>query len=708
MLNVRKVFDRAVGMAVAAIVIACAVASVASAQTAVTTGTIAGIVKDTSGGRLAGVVVSAELVETSRTTNATADDQGRYRFLALQVGAYQIRAERQGFQSSTVTVTLTVGATIDVPIVLAPANVSQEVSVTSHPDVEVARTQAAETVRPEEIQKLPLNGRNYLDLALLTTGASRTNTGVIQRFAETSAVPGTGISISSQRNIGNTFLVDGLSANDDAAQLAGTFYSQEVIREFQVVSGGGMAEFGRALGGVVNVVTQSGTNRWDGTAYGFFRNSHFDAANALTGRRDPLNQQQFGTSLGGPLRKSTTFFFVNVEGSHDDQTGLVTIADNAVSVINTVLTNQQYPGPPISTGSFTNGYTSSNVFARVDQALGSASRFNARYSTYAVDSPNSRNAGGLNAVTRGTGLNDRDQTGAFNMVSMLPGVAVNELRAQLTHSRLDAPVNDPVGPAVSISGVANFGTSTSSPTARDINLFEVSDTLSKQRGAHLFKVGTNVLLDRVTIVFPGALTGSYAFSSLANFAAGRYTTYQQAFGETSQFQSNPNLGMFAQDEWRVRPSITINAGLRYDLQFLAGPVTTDANNVSPRAGIAFAPGDGKTVIRASGGLYYDPIPLRAMSNALQRDGSKYQVAVYATGQAGAPVFPVTLPAFPPGLLISITTIDPAIRDQVSRQAVVQIEREIAPRTGGDDRLFVPPRRRDHRATQRQRADVVGG
>src|SRR6478752_2764906 len=251
-----------VGAIALAIALACLIAPRALAQTAVTTGTVGGAVKDTTGGLLAGAAVTAVHVETSRTLKATGDDQGRYRFLALPVGRYEIQAERQGFQPAKTAVTLTVGATLNVQLVLAPANVTEEISVTSHPEVEVQRTQSAGTVRPEEIQSLPQNGRNYLDLALLTTGVSRTNTGSVQRFAETSAVPGTGLSVSSQRNIGNTFLVDGLSANDDAAQLAGTFYSEDVIREFQVVSGGGMAEFGRALGGVVNVVTQSGTNQW--------------------------------------------------------------------------------------------------------------------------------------------------------------------------------------------------------------------------------------------------------------------------------------------------------------------------------------------------------------------------------------------------------------------------------------------------------------
>src|SRR2546430_592463 len=121
------------------------------------------------------------------------------------------------------------------------------------PIVEAGRTQVADRVTPQEVDTLPLNGRNYLDLALLAPNVSRTNTRSNDRFAETSAVPGTGISVAGQRNIGNSFVVDGLSANDDAADLAGSYYGEEVIREFQVVTSGGVAEFGRASAGTINI-----------------------------------------------------------------------------------------------------------------------------------------------------------------------------------------------------------------------------------------------------------------------------------------------------------------------------------------------------------------------------------------------------------------------------------------------------------------------
>jgi hypothetical protein len=195
-----------------------------------------------------------------------------------------------------------------------------------------------------------------------------------------------------------------------------------------------------------------------------------------------------------------------------------------------------------------------------------------------------------------------------------------------------------------------------------------------QHGAHLLKGGADVLYNDVRILFPGAIPGAYTFTSLANLQRGQWQQFQQAFGNPSFSQSNPNLGLFVQDEWRPRPSLTVNAGLRYDLQWLPDPIQLDANNVSPRLGLAWAPGDRQTVVRASGGVYFDRIPLRATSNALQRDGVNYKVAVLSFGQGGAPAFPNVLPAFPSTLLTSITTIDPAIQNGRSEQLGVQVER----------------------------------
>lgn len=650
-----------------------------SAQQTVTSATLGGRVEDESGAGLSGASLTITSLDTNQTQSAASDAEGRYRFSYLPAGAYRLVAAHDGFSTLQHELTLTIGQALDLPIKLAIAGVTGSVQITSDvPLIEAARTQVAETLSPKEIDALPLNGHNYLDLALLVPAVSRTNTGSNQRFAETSAVPGTGLSVAGQRNLNNGFVVDGLSANDDAADLAGTFYSQEVIREFQVVTSGGIAEFGRASSGVINIITQTGTNQWRGRLYGYFRNQRFDARNPLAPAKEKLTQAQYGASLGGPLSRDRTFLFSNFEQTRRNDSNVITITGAQVAVINNRLRQANYPGQLIETGVVPGGFDSTNFFARVDHKVNAANLFSARYSLYDIAAANSRNVGGLNATGRGTSLSNRDQTFAFGNVTTLSPRALNEARFQFTRSRLSAPVNDRIGPAVNISGVANFGTATFSPTARAIDLYEAVDNINIQRGAHSFKGGVDFLYNRANITFPGALQGVYTFTTLQNFLGGAYSSFQQAFGASEQFQSNPNLGLFVQDEWRPRPDLTFNAGLRYDTQFLPDPIETDANNLAPRIGFAYSPGNHKTVLRASAGIYFDRIPLRAVSNALQRDGSRYVVVQLTPQQAGAPVFPNVLTAQPSILLTkpNVTRIDPLIKNSYSEQFNLQIEREL--------------------------------
>jgi Carboxypeptidase regulatory-like domain/TonB dependent receptor len=660
-------------------VLICLSASLCAAQQNVTSATLSGRIEDARGAVVSGASVSVTHLETNQSFTTTTDLEGRYRFPFLRIGTYDLTIDAQGFSTVSRQLTVSVGEALDLPIKLDVAGVSAQVNIGSDvPVVETVRTQITETIRPREINELPLNGRNYLDLALLIPGVSPTNTGSNQRFAETSAVPGQGISIAGQRNLYNSFVVDGVSANDDAADLTGTYYSEEVIDQFQVVTSGGIAEFGRASGGVVNILTKSGTNDFRGSLYGFFRNQRFDARNPLAPVKDLLTQAQYGATFGGPLRRERTFFFSNFEQTRRNYSAVLTISPAAVNSINNRLRAVNYPGPLVSTGVVPASFDTTNFFTRIDHSINQRNQLSARYSLYHIDAVNSRTVGGLNAVSRGTGLSDTDQTVVVSNVTTLSSRTLNEARFQYTNSRLDAPVNDEVGPAVNIAGVASFGTATFSPLGRDINLFEAVDNVSTQRGDHSLKFGGGVLYNRVNILFPGAVQGVYSFSSLNNFLSGNYINYQQAFGAPSQFQSNPNFGVFVQDEWRVRPDLTLNAGLRYDVQWLPDPIQTDTDNFSPRVGIVYAPGDRKTVVRASYGLYYDRIPLRATSNALQRDGSKFVVVQLSPTQPGAPVFPNVLAVQPATLPTkpNITRIDPNIETSYSQQANFQIEREL--------------------------------
>ncbi len=648
-----------------------------AAQQAPTSATVRGTVHDVGGAPVAGATATITQLDRNQVQTAVTDEQGHFRFPVLAVGEYQLDLAATGFAPWQRRLTLTVGAALEVPVVLG-VSFEESITVTNDaPIVETLRTQVAATISPMEVQALPLNGRNFLDLALLAPGVSRTNTGANQRFAETSAVPGTGISVSSQRNIANSFIVDGLSANDDAAELAGTFFSQEVIREFAVVRSGGVAEFGRSTAGVVNIVTQSGTNTLRGGVYGFFRNERFDSDNALTNTKLPLDQKQYGSSLGGPLIKDRTFFFANVEQSGQQSEGVITISPANVAAINSKLDQIGYRGERIATGPFETTLDTTNVFFRADHAVTAADQLTLRLNTYDVTSDNARSTGGLNAVSRGTSLENHDRTLALSNLWTVSENTISETRAQVTRSRLDAPPNDVAGPAVTISGIASFGTATSSPTARDIDLIEVVQNATWLHRDHSFKAGVDLLRNRATIGFPGALQGVYSFSNLANFLAGRYSTYQQAFGVEETRQTNDNLGVFVQDEWRVGDRLTVNAGLRYDLQRLPSLVDTDRDNLSPRLGASWdVLGDGRSVLRAAAGIYYAPIPLRAVANALQRDGVHYRVAQVGPTAPGAPTFPNVFTTFPAGVLTNVTTIDPEIENSSADQAVLQYEQQI--------------------------------
>jgi hypothetical protein len=657
-------------------------------QETINNASLSGLVTDPSGAVVQAAHVSAMNTETGITQAVDTDRNGRFRFPYLRVGEYNITVRHAGFADASQSLNLTVGSAFDLPISLQVASSTTNVTVSGQTaPLETARSQIAGTISQTEVNQLPLNGRNFLDLALLIPGVSPTNTASNQLFAETSAVPGQGISIDSQRNFSNSFILDGLSNNDDAAGVAGASYGVDVVKEFQVITSGGQAEFGRALGGYVNVVTRNGANILHGDLYGYFRNSSLDAANALSHTVLPLTQAQYGASVGGPVIKDRTFYFANFEQRELNQSGLVTISLGNVALINARLTAVGYPGSMITTGLYPNPVHMTNFFSKVDHQFSDRDQFSARYSLYRVESLNSRGAGGLSAPTASANLYDTDQVIAASNILTLSPHLVNETRGQFWNSNLKAPPSDPIGPAVSISGVASFGTLSGSPTARLNKLGEIADNVSYQAGAHAIRFGTDFIYNDDTITYPRSIRGSYAFSSLSNFLRGVYTNsgFTQTFANSTISQTNPSVGFYAQDQWTVNSRLTFNVGLRYDLQFLK-TLVTDTNNVSPRAGFAWTPfASRKTAIRGGYGIFYDRIPLRALANALlsannttnPTDLSQISISLSPT-QAGAPVFPNILSSLtlPPGVLFNFSTMQQNMQNAYSEQGNFDIEQQL--------------------------------
>jgi outer membrane receptor protein involved in Fe transport len=684
-------------LVVAKVVLLIGCAAVAArpseAQETVNQASIGGRVIDEQGGVVPGAGVTARQTDTNLTAETVTDAEGRFRFPYLKLGPYRLTVHLTGFADVSRSLTLTVGSAFELPVTLGVAGVDASLTVTGQATVlEAARSQIASTIEQREVQSLPMNGRNFLDLALLVPGVSPTNTASTQLFAETSAVPGQGISVGSQRNLSNNFIVDGLSANDDAAGLSGIPYGVDAVDQFQVVTSGGQAELGRALGGYINVVTKSGTNTSHGDFYGYFRDDSFNAPNALLTAlkapvtKLPMSQQQFGASLGGPIFKDRTFYFANVERRNLDQSGLTTIVPGDVTAINARLAAVGYPGLNVTSGIYPNPVTSTNALGKVDHQFNGRDQFAVRYSLYDINSSNARGAGGLNAPSASSGLDNFDQTVAISNTLTLSARTVNETRAQFAYSDLRAQSTDLTGPSVSIAGVATFGTLSSSPQRRLNKMVEVVDSLSHQRGAHALRAGVDVLFNDDTINFPRSYRGAYTFSSLANFLSGTYNNagFTQTFGVNDLHQTNPNVGIYAQDEWKAGARLTLNLGVRYDLQTLA-TINTDTNNVSPRLGFAWSPFESRnTIVRGSAGLFFDRVPLRALANALLSAGNTTDLAALrqtnislSPTQAGAPVFPSILAGPVPSVtLANLTTMDPNLQNAYSRQGSLEVERLI--------------------------------
>jgi hypothetical protein len=659
------------------------------AQQSVDYGSIGGRVLDPSGAAVAGARVSARHIDTNVTTTAVTEGSGRFRLPALRIGNYELIVRQAGFKDASVQLTLSAGAAFEVPVSLQVADVSAEVTVAAGtPVLDAARSQITATVSEIEVRNLPLNGRNFQELALVVPGVSPANLNSTQLFPETSAVLGASLSVGSQRNLSNNFIVDGLSANDDAAALGGITYAVDAVEQFQVVTSGGQAELGRALGGYMNVVTRSGTNVLHGTAYAYVRDDGLNAPNSLSGTPLPMDQWQYGGSLGGPIARNRTFYFANIEQRRLDQTGLTTIATPSTALINARLASAGYHAPPVATGIYPNPIDSTNLMGKIDHEANARGRFGVRLSLYDVSSQNARGAGGLNAPSASSNLDNLDRTIAASHTISLSARTLLETRAQSASSRLDAPPSDPIGPAVSIAGVAVFGTSSGSPTHRKNTMYQVVSNLSHQAGAHALRAGVDVLINDDRIVYPRAVRGSYVFSSLANFLAGVYNNagFTQTFAVSEVVQQNPNVGMYVQDEWKLDSDLTLNAGVRYDLQLLE-TINTDLDNISPRVGVAWSPfDDRRTIVRGSAGMFYDRVPLRAVANALLAAGNTTDLAQLrqisvslSPAQAAAPVFPRILDAPVPSVTLpTLTTMDRDLQNAVSQQAGVEIEREIRP------------------------------
>ena len=397
-----------------------------------------------------------------------------------------------------------------------------------------------------EIDNLPINGRNFLDF-------SRTVAGVTPQ--QTSG-EGSGLSFNGQRGRSNSLSIDGAENNGELNGNTRLTMSQEAVREFQVVTNMFAPEFGNAGGGLVNVVSRSGANDFHGNIFYLMRNEALDGRNAFSTdpKRPRFRRKNEGATLGGPILRNQTFFFAAVEYISRRESGQTTISDSSVAAINGALAAHPIPNggaKSISNGTFPVGYTTTLASFKLDHTLNQNNSLTFRYIFPQDRQTNTNSVGGSTDVSGGGGQKTRDQSFVGAWTHIFSPTLLSETRFQFAPRNLLQTANDPVGPAVSISGVASFGRNTSYPVLLDETHYEIDQSVSKQSGRHSFKFGGTANFIRAHTSYPSTFGGQFSFASLADFVAGRAQSFSQGFGNPDIHFPENLLGFYAQDTFKL-------------------------------------------------------------------------------------------------------------------------------------------------------------
>jgi len=499
-----------------------------------------------------GATITTTNLDTGLTRVVTTDSGGNYRIPLLPPGQYEVKAEISGYNTQIKKgITLTVGqiAVINFEMILG---VTGEVEVidTDAPVVETERSHQASTITQKSINNLPINGRNFLDFTKLTPGVVEETPAIAS--IQPAALTTSGLSFSGQNGRANSVLIDGVDNNDVSSNGVRPTISQEAVDEFQINRSSFNAEFGRANGGVINLVSKSGKNQFHGDVYNYIRNERLDARNtfATAQRQDPpFKRNQPGFTFGGPIKKDRTFFFAAYEGLFRRESAFTTIlTDPSIlqptaaqqDLINTLLntgsaasamlgrqiqalltTAPDSPFPsatqplPLnritynllagSTGAFPIIQNLSIGSLRVDHALNEQDYLFFRYSL-TNDSQHNIGIGGLIAPSAGFDIASRDNTFVLGETHVFRNGASNEFRFQSVRNTFNADTVDPFGPRINVAGIGNFGREFFSPSDRTQRRVQFVDNFSLTRGNHNIKVGADFsryTFDTVTAVFLG-------------------------------------------------------------------------------------------------------------------------------------------------------------------------------------------------------------
>ena len=683
----------------------------AFAQGGVANAQLNGTVTDQSGGSVAGASITVRNTTTNISYTATSNDRGFYAIANMPPGNYELKASFTGFANFTQTgIVLEVGQVATINVGLQVAAQGEKVVVTEvAPVIEPTKTEISQVVDTQQIQSLPIINRLFTDFALLTPGVATSRTSLGTTFTEYEA---TQISFGGMRSFSNEITVDGADFVNSASGIQRSTPPQESVQEFRVVNNSFGAEYGRAVGGIVNIVTKGGTNDLHGSLYEYFQNDALDSHNLLqkpplqsTTLPNALRQNQFGGTLGGPIQKDKTFFFINYEGKRrgesplfppdlvnnalliDQAKALMGLAPEGCSAgLATCLPS--FNGDPANiTQSQALGFlkpflkTADNDygFARFDYQINTNNRLAFRYGVEdARDSGElvgqTLDGGGIGVPSGGRDLLVRDQSLVGTLDTTLTPTLINNALVQYArrHYNFLGVTGQPDFSILNDLEVGhNFGTNDRLYESR----IELADSLSWVKGNHVAKFGfdgnylwslenfpgfmpvrmlvpgvtcladfaefyngtfgnddpTTALLDGAAaacavpedngVVFtyagvslprdPNACSGvapcapSITLANPLDTATWANAYPPSLFNGYTRAIDHGYWGLFAQDQWRITPKLTMNFGLRWDVESgLASYVRPEYNEFQPRIGLAYSP-DSKTVVRAGFGIFFD-------------------------------------------------------------------------------------------------------
>ncbi len=680
-------------------------------------GSITGVVTDPSGAVISAAQVVITNTATDVTINLTTASDGAYAARSLNPGSYSVTAERAGFRKTVQSdVVVGVNQVVSVNLALQVGSPAETVQVSAEPPLIATETSSLGTIEEaQRITELPLNGRNFIQLAYLGPGANLGAAGTgANRGTTDNARPGIAIAVNGLQSFDNNFLLDGVDNNEWGQGTLVIQPSPDAIQEFSVEENSMKAQFGRG-GAAVNVALRSGSNSFHGSAFEFLRNTVFDAENYFATGRPPFHMNQYGGSLGGPLRKDRTFFFADYQGQrlNEGETFISTVPTAAehmgdFSALQATLYDPYTTNPTTSARQLLNpanpyvipsnrinqiGQNLVNVLptpnlpglvnnylyqpretnnvdqfdVRLDHRLTDRDQLFAhgamQYARVLKPAPLGRAGGCCSGY--GSTIPTRGQNYAAGWTRTMSSNLLNNLRVAfirwtdnaehidtgLTSSTVGIPNADRGGPSsglslVELSGYTIFGSSQDVPEIATDNTYEFSDQLSWVHGKHSIAFGGDLRhlhrefyqaqapfgLFAFTGLYTSNLTTGSGGNSIADILLGLPLENLQDGLSQMDNTSSKEFDFFAQDDWRIRNNLTLNLGLRYDLNSPVGGdvgnfdlakgivvnnfgpnavpnagVAYDKEDWGPRIGFAWSPfSQSRTAIHGAFGIFYAP------------------------------------------------------------------------------------------------------